>query len=43
MVIQYDSTAQVYELFKDNGDWLGAYDTYAEAADARRAALVEAA
>ncbi|MGJ3630186.1 hypothetical protein AB5I41_31320 [Sphingomonas sp. MMS24-JH45] len=25
------------------GDWLGAYDTYAEAADARRAALVEAA
>ncbi|MGJ3625992.1 hypothetical protein AB5I41_01650 [Sphingomonas sp. MMS24-JH45] len=31
-----------YELFEDNGDWLGAYDTYAEA-DARRAALVEAA
>ncbi|MGJ3630065.1 hypothetical protein AB5I41_31665 [Sphingomonas sp. MMS24-JH45] len=34
---RYNSTAQVYELFEDNGDWLGAYNTYAEAADARRA------
>jgi len=38
MVIQFDSSAQVYELFADEGEWLGAYDTMAEARAAREAA-----
>lgn len=35
MVIQFDATAGVYELFTEEGDWLGAYDTFQEALDAR--------
>lgn len=38
MTIQYDSSAAVYELFTNEGEWLGAYDTYQEALDAKRAA-----
>ncbi len=36
MTIQFDSSAQVYELFTVDGEWLGAYDTHAEADEARR-------
>jgi hypothetical protein len=38
MHIQYDPTAAVYELFDADGEWLGAYDTYAEASAARSVA-----
>ena len=31
MSIRYDPTAQVYELFTKDGEWVGAYDTLAEA------------
>lgn len=33
--ISFDDTAGVYELFTSEGDWVGAYDSYAEAAAAR--------
>jgi len=38
MTIHYDSTAEVYELFDADGEWLGAYDTHADADEARRIA-----
>lgn len=38
MTIQFDSSAQVYELFTHDGEWLGAYDTMAEAREAKEAA-----
>jgi len=38
MNIHFDPTASVYELFSADGEWQGAYDTYAEADEARRIA-----
>ena len=35
MTIHYDNTAEVYELFDADGEWMGAYDTHQEAAQAR--------
>jgi hypothetical protein len=35
MTIHFDNTAAVYELFDADHNWLGCFDTYAEAAAAR--------
>ncbi len=36
MVIKFDHTAGVYELFTDRGEWRGAFDTHADAMAAER-------
>lgn len=41
MTIHFDPTAQVYELFDADHNWLGCWDTYQEARDARKQAEEE--
>lgn len=38
MTIHFDESALVYELFDADGKWVGAYNTHAEADEARRIA-----
>ena len=36
MTIHFDATAQVYELFDADHNWLGCFDTYQAACEERR-------